>query len=220
MINTLNLFVFVLYSVLYSKNELFFQGQKLTAKEVELGNKLLVYVSCCLAGRGFPIGEVPKDSIQQVKYEMFKCLTNIHSKDADDNELPYPYLRTLIHFDTREFLNVVSLAFTEPEFTSELGLRQRQRLIDILLHIMVHNPGYSMHEIGSLYIFLARQLSRPGSGLQFEKELFNKIFEYLTTPNSEHQEERQQALLDILRADGLHEYSKDEILDLAKKAKL
>ncbi|KAK6630795.1 hypothetical protein RUM44_002964 [Polyplax serrata] len=195
-------------------------GGKLTAKEVELGNKLLVYVSCCLAGRGFPVGDVPKDSVQQVKYDMFKCLTNIHSKDADDSELPYPYLRTLIHFDTREFLNVVSLAFTEPEFTSEVGLRQRQRLIDILLNIMVYNPGCTMEEIGGLYIFLARQLSRPGSGLQVDKDLFGKIFEYLTTPDLEHQEERQQALLDILRTDGLQEYSKETILELATEAKL
>lgn len=173
-----------------------------------------------MAGRGYPIGEVPKDDVQQVKYEMFKCLTNLHSKDADDSELPYPYLRTLIHFDTREFLNVVSLAFTEPEFTSEVGLRQRQRLIDILLHIMVDHPGYSTHEVGALYTFLARQLSRPGSGLQVDKELFQKIFSYLVLPNSEHQEERQQALLELLRADELQYYSKSEILDLANKAKL
>lgn len=119
-------------------------GRELTGKEVELGNKLLVYVSCCLAGRGYPIGDVPRDSVQTVKYEMFKCLTSLHSKNSDDNELPYPYLRTLVHFDTREFLNVVSLAFTEPEFTSELGLRQRQRLVDILLQIMVHTPGFSV----------------------------------------------------------------------------
>jgi hypothetical protein len=46
-------------------------------------------------------------------------------------------LRALLHFDTREFLNVLALAFEEPEFTSELGLRQVQRLVDILLLVMV-----------------------------------------------------------------------------------
>jgi len=56
--------------------------------------------------------------------------------------MPYPYLRTLLHFDTREFLNVVALAFTEPEFTSELGLTQRQRLVDILLQIMLNSTGF------------------------------------------------------------------------------
>lgn len=123
---------------------IFVPAQEMTAKEIELGNKLLVYISFCLAGRGYPIGDVPKDSIQSVKYEIFKCLTSVHSKNADDNELPYPFLRTFVHFDTREFLNVVSLAFTEPEFTSELGLRQRQRLIDLLLQIMVNSPGFSV----------------------------------------------------------------------------
>jgi hypothetical protein len=46
-------------------------------------------------------------------------------------------LRAFLHFDTREFLNVLALAFEEPEFTSELGLKQVQRLVDILLLVMV-----------------------------------------------------------------------------------
>lgn len=52
--------------------------------------------------------------------------------------------RALLHFDTREFLNVLALAFEEPEFTSELGLRQRQRVVDILLLIMVHGDGFTV----------------------------------------------------------------------------
>lgn len=52
--------------------------------------------------------------------------------------------RALLQFDTREFLNVLALAFEEPEFTSELGLRQRQRIVDILLLIMVHGEGFTV----------------------------------------------------------------------------
>ncbi|KAL0270958.1 UNVERIFIED_CONTAM: hypothetical protein PYX00_008218 [Menopon gallinae] len=195
------------------------EGQEMTAKQIELGNKLLVYISFCLAGRGYPIGEVPKDSVQSVKYEVFKCLTSVHSKNADDNELPYPFLRTFVHFDTREFLNVVSLAFTEPEFTSELGLRQRQRLIDLLLQIMVNSPGFSENEIGAFFTFLARQLSKSSSDLQVDKQLFQKVFEYLTSPSMTHREERQQALLELLRADALQDYSKENVLNLASNAK-
>lgn len=54
----------------------------------------------------------------------------------------------MLHFDTREFLNVLALAFEEPEFTSELGLRQVQRLVDILLLVMVQQgDGFTVSTI-------------------------------------------------------------------------
>ena len=65
-----------------------------------------------------------------------RILTAQHSKDGTDNELPYPYLRELLKFDTRETLNVLSLAFMEREFSTELGFSQRQRIINILLDII------------------------------------------------------------------------------------
>ncbi len=38
----------------------------LSQKQVDMGNKLLVYISCCLAGRAFPHGDIPGDRIAQV----------------------------------------------------------------------------------------------------------------------------------------------------------
>jgi len=32
-------------------------GKQLTYDQVQLGNKILVYTSCCLAGRAYPLGE-------------------------------------------------------------------------------------------------------------------------------------------------------------------
>lgn len=55
-------------------------GKELTGKEVELGNKMLVYISCCLAGRGYPTGDVPKDNVQKVKHDIFSTLISIHTK--------------------------------------------------------------------------------------------------------------------------------------------
>lgn len=52
--------------------------------------------------------------------------------------------RVLLQFDTREFLNVLALAFEEPEFTSELGLRRRQLVVDILLQLVVKEEGFSV----------------------------------------------------------------------------
>ncbi len=40
--------------------------ESLGQRQVQLGNKILVYISCCLAGRAFPHGDIPADRIAQV----------------------------------------------------------------------------------------------------------------------------------------------------------
>lgn len=70
-------------------------------------------------------------------FQVLRCLTSIHSNNAAESELPYPYLRALLEFDTRETLNVISLAFQEKEFDGELGQSHRQRIVNILLDIMI-----------------------------------------------------------------------------------
>lgn len=101
-----------------------------------LGNYILVYISSCLAGRGYPMGEIDENMILTVKHEVLRCLTSVHSINSPDGELSYPYMRTLLQFDTRETLNVLSLAFEEKEFSGELGQSHRQRIVNILLEIM------------------------------------------------------------------------------------
>lgn len=46
-------------------------------------------------------------------------------------------MRALLQFDTRDTLNVLSLAFQEKEFSGELGQSHRQRIVNILLEIMM-----------------------------------------------------------------------------------
>jgi vacuolar protein sorting-associated protein 8 len=65
-----------------------------------------------------------------------RILTAQHSMNSTEDEKSYPYLRQLLKFDMRDTLNVLSLAFMEKEFNSELGLSQRQRIINILLEII------------------------------------------------------------------------------------
>ncbi|KAJ9588007.1 hypothetical protein L9F63_028180, partial [Diploptera punctata] len=68
-------------------------GKQLTDNHIALGNKLLVYISCCLAGRAYPLsGDIPAEDNQRVKHEVFKCITCLHSKNASDSEHSYPYL--------------------------------------------------------------------------------------------------------------------------------
>ncbi|CAN7990373.1 unnamed protein product [Ixodes hexagonus] len=194
-------------------------GKQLTDNQMMLGNKLLVYVSCCLAGRGYPHGDIDPLRVTSVKTEVFQCVTALHGADANDDSI-FPYLKALLHFSTREFLNVLALAFEEEEFTTESGLAQKQRVVDILLQIMVQSEGFSPTEVGALFTFLARQLARPDNTLIVNRLLFEQVLEYLTNPDDEtRMEERQQALLELLQAGGFVGIEDGRLLQLSERAK-
>ncbi|KAG7169921.1 Vacuolar protein sorting-associated protein 8-like [Homarus americanus] len=183
-------------------------GNALTDGQVMLGNKILVYVSCCLAGRAYPHGNIDPQELQQVKHEIFKCITSLHSKNAKATESSYPFLRTLLRFDTREFLNVLALAYEEAEFTSELGMQQRQRVVDILLQVMVEGQEFGPAQLGSLFTFIARQMSRQHGAIAINRQLFDQS----------HHEERQTALLELLQEGGLVHYEAVHLLEKARQA--
>jgi hypothetical protein len=80
-------------------------------------------------------------------------------------------------------------------------------------------------QVGSLFTFLARQLAKPWCSLHVERQLFEQVVEFLTTDSGSsctmgHHEERQQALLELIRAGGLSHYDQDRLLRLADKAAL
>uniref|UniRef100_A0A2L2YDL3 Vacuolar protein sorting-associated protein 8-like protein n=1 Tax=Parasteatoda tepidariorum TaxID=114398 RepID=A0A2L2YDL3_PARTP len=195
------------------------RGKQLTDDQIKLGNKLLVYISCCLAGRAYPCGNIPEGLASDVKYKVFQCVTSLHGKTGDDTEI-YPYLKTLLHFDTREFLNVLALAFQEPEFSTDVGLSQKQRLVDILLKIMVQSEGFLPTEIGALFTFLARQMAKQENIIIVNRLLFEQVLEHLTNPGDDTRiEERQQALMELIQAGGLAQVNEERVLVLAEKAK-
>lgn len=41
--------------------------------------------------------------------QVFEFLIRLHSADSSDEEEVFPFIRTLLHFDTREFLNVLAM---------------------------------------------------------------------------------------------------------------
>ena len=199
-----------------------------TDKAVNLGNKLLVYISCCLAGRAYPYGDIDNKQVAQVKYDVYTCLTSLKGrKPAVEGHVSYPYLRSLLNFDTQGFLNVISIAFEEPEFNTELGLCQKQRLVDILLQIMVKasSKDFSPSQVAHLFTFLARQMARDGGSAVFQisADLFDQVLDILTDNSPEalssslqEREEWQQALLDLLNSG--YEFNRDSIMERAKRA--
>ncbi|PVD38848.1 hypothetical protein C0Q70_01472 [Pomacea canaliculata] len=135
-------------------------------------------------------------------------------------EPAYPYLRTLLQFDTREFLNVLALAFEEAEFNKEEGIQKRQRVVDILLQIMVESIGFSPTQVGILFTFLARQMARHENTIFVNRILFEQVLEFLANPADESRhEERQQALMELIHAGGLAQFDEMRLLRLAENAK-
>lgn len=111
--------------------------------QVQLGNKILVYISCCLTGRGYPRGDISIDRVADVKDKVLRCVTVLHTPNHPDTEPAYPYLKTLLLFDTREFFNVLSFCFEDVE----LKLTEKQRIVDILLLLMVESVGFTPTQV-------------------------------------------------------------------------
>ncbi|GAB0099149.1 Vacuolar protein sorting-associated protein 8 homolog [Sergentomyia squamirostris] len=184
-----------------------------------LGHCLLVYISSCLAGHCYPNGELDPSKELIAKHEVLRCLTTIHSNGASDTELPYPYLRTLLKFDIRETLNVISLAFQEKEFSGELGASHRQRIVNILLEILT--PEYaSFMEIGCLFHFISQQIA--SNGLPHDDTMLESVVNYLQMPHNENSRqhfEREQAWLELLNANCLQNIPLHEMITMAKNSK-
>ncbi|XP_028835782.1 vacuolar protein sorting-associated protein 8 homolog isoform X2 [Denticeps clupeoides] len=194
------------------------EGRPLTDEQVVMGNKLLVYISCCLAGRAYPIGDIPEDLVPLVKNQVFEFLIRLHSAEASQDEEVYPYIHTLLHFDTREFLNVLALTFEDFK-NDKQALEYQQRIVDILLKVMVDNPDFTPSQVGCLFTFLARQLAKPDNSLFVNRKLFDQVLEYLSSPDDDSRHtERQQVLLELLQVGGVVQFDETRLLSLAEKA--
>ncbi|XP_043667984.1 vacuolar protein sorting-associated protein 8 homolog isoform X2 [Vespula pensylvanica] len=203
--------------------------ESLSRDILQLGNALLVYASCCLAGRGFPRDTLPEVMSQRAKTDILRALLSQHSSLANDAERQYPYLRTLLRFDAKGFLDVIAIAFQEPEFTSEMGLRQRQRLIDILLSIVLPstpltpmNSDYITDEQRSLVlIFIVNEAA--GDTINLEPNMLIRIVEVLCDCSSvitsrDLKSEKENAVLGLLNSKKLRNISDTTLLNLAQKA--
>uniref|UniRef100_A0A2I2Z6D4 Vacuolar protein sorting-associated protein 8 homolog n=1 Tax=Gorilla gorilla gorilla TaxID=9595 RepID=A0A2I2Z6D4_GORGO len=193
-------------------------GKTLTDEQVVMGNKLLVYISCCLAGRAYPLGDIPEDLVPLVKNQVFEFLIRLHSAEASPEEEVYPYIRTLLHFDTREFLNVLALTFEDFK-NDKQAVEYQQRIVDILLKVMVENSDFTPSQVGCLFTFLARQLAKPDNTLFVNRTLFDQVLEFLCSPDDDSRHsERQQVLLELLQAGGIVQFEESRLIRMAEKA--
>jgi hypothetical protein len=101
------------------------KGKQLTDNEINLGNKLLTYISSCLTGRTYPNkGYIPNEKKSHIVKESLARITKFRNDNSfesttsasgsyNPNQVNYPYLRTFLGFDTTAFLNVLSIAFED-----------------------------------------------------------------------------------------------------------
>uniref|UniRef100_A0A8B9ICG7 Vacuolar protein sorting-associated protein 8 homolog n=1 Tax=Anser brachyrhynchus TaxID=132585 RepID=A0A8B9ICG7_9AVES len=187
-------------------------------EQVVMGNKLLVYISCCLAGRAYPLGDIPEDLVPLVKNQVFEFLIRLHSAEGSVDEEVYPHVRTLLHFDTREFLNVLALTFEDFK-NDKQAVEYQQRIVDILLKVMVENSDFTPSQVGCLFTFLARQLAKPNNTLFVNRTLFDQVLEFLCSPDDDSRHsERQQVLLELLQAGGIVQFEESRLIQMAEKA--
>ncbi|XP_064186858.1 vacuolar protein sorting-associated protein 8 homolog isoform X2 [Anguilla rostrata] len=185
-------------------------------EQTTVGNKILVYISCCLTGQAYPFGVIPDNMVQTVKSQVFTCLTSIQVKGIEASKEPYPFIRTLLQYNTREFLNVLALAFEDLE-QDEQAIEFHQRMIDILLQVMLESTDFSPSQIGSLFTFLARQLAKAEDNLFVNRQLFHQALDFLCNPEDTTQHaERQQALLELLQAGGAAYFEEHKLLSMAE----
>ncbi|CAG9859597.1 unnamed protein product [Phyllotreta striolata] len=192
----------------------------LTPNNHKLGNILLVYVSSCLAGLGYPTGNIPPEEVPRVKHDVLRCLETTHSINYPPDEPTYPYLRALLKYNTRECLNVVELAFSQPEFSGEMGLLQRQRLVQILLQIV--KPGdFSDSQVINLACFVSRLV--VSNNITLDNHVLDSAIKSLTETSDSislrDRTEREQAWLDLLNLNKMNHLKTSHLLALALESK-
>ncbi|VDO69797.1 unnamed protein product [Heligmosomoides polygyrus] len=135
----------------------FASNEMMSDSEVERGNRLLLYLHCCLAGHTYPYGSLPPEQLSTVPLQVYRCITSLKGKDGSSSGDSYPYLRLLLLFDAQQFTHVIRTCADAPVFQSEGRL---QRLIENIgrLSIELRNEAALVH-----FLLLTSQLvDTPG----------------------------------------------------------
>eukprot|EP01135_Chromosphaera_perkinsii_P011712 Nk52_evm35s2474 gene=Nk52_evmTU35s2474 len=128
-----------------------------------IGYKLFLYIYYSLSGRAFPSGFIDEKDILTVKAEVYNFIFD-RSTASDTDEWCYPNLTSLLDFDTKEFLRVLSLVFDDDALEAKFSVSSlraygivnippipdRQLIVDILLDVNC-SPGTRNTPCASAY---------------------------------------------------------------------
>ncbi|PAV62696.1 hypothetical protein WR25_20424 [Diploscapter pachys] len=134
----------------------FASNDVLSDSQVEQGNRLLLYLHCCLAGRAYPFGALSKELIASVPLETYRCMTSLHGKNGSSTSIKYPYLRVLLHFDAQQFFHVIFTCSDAELLQADFRLQQ---LLEILGNLVceLRHPSALVH-----LLLLISQLTDAG----------------------------------------------------------
>lgn len=130
----LNDYISPLESMLAEMGE-FAHREMFSDSEQILGNKVLVYLNCCLSGMAYPFGLLDENNRKRVPLETFRCISSLKGNDQLESEEQYPYLKLLLHYDPQQFLNVVSTCADAELFQLDNRL---QRFVDTIGQVCVN----------------------------------------------------------------------------------
>ncbi|KAL1132103.1 hypothetical protein AAG570_010061, partial [Ranatra chinensis] len=170
-----------------------------------LGNLLLVYIASSLGGQqgNTPTSQhVPKSHTKScMKRNMLPLL-----------KISLFVFRTLLEFDTHEFLNALAIAFSD----SALTLQMRQRLVDILIQVMTEGETFKCTQIAWLLCVL--NSDSVGRGLRIDPQLVETALQRTVKENDIPRSEREEALLNLMGARALADFPNEQLLEMAEEA--
>uniref|UniRef100_A0A915CMM3 Vacuolar protein sorting-associated protein 8 central domain-containing protein n=1 Tax=Ditylenchus dipsaci TaxID=166011 RepID=A0A915CMM3_9BILA len=193
---------------MFANLQRFVNKEVLSDCEIVQGNKLLLYLNCCLAGRAYPFGYLPENLCELVPMETYKFLIQLRPKSASSlqsnaelaSDCSFPNLRLLLKFDARQFLNVICTCGDAPLFANSDG--RLKRLVDILVGIVESANEGELNELGCMLLpFITTLLQK--SAIPKDIHLFMQLIQYVLT----------HPIVDLLRS--VPEIDHDQILQLA-----
>jgi len=154
-----------------------------------IGNQALVFIQTILVGDIYPFGgRLSSDLAHFARNQIVDFLSYLHPRHTGG--LLYTNLRTLLHFNTRDFFNLLTMAFDNEEFLHDVDTVKRRAFCDILLRVMVDDVQFSSHQISILFNFLSRQLAKAGQqhifvqGMLFEQVKFDNVCDLRVTSDN------------------------------------
>uniref|UniRef100_A0A914MEX0 Vacuolar protein sorting-associated protein 8 central domain-containing protein n=1 Tax=Meloidogyne incognita TaxID=6306 RepID=A0A914MEX0_MELIC len=200
------------------------------------GNKLLLYLSCCLVGRAYPHGDLPDENLAlTVPLETYKFIVQLRSSFSTSsrssspqnistkfNELQsFPHLNILLKFDALQFFNVISTCADAPVFAKCEG--RLKRLVDMLISKCVEEEDEEnedidlINELGPLLITFINGLLQKGAipkDVYLFTELIERVFLRRAFPSLRVQKVVEQSAVELLRL--VPEIDLDKILEIAQ----
>ncbi|CAK5073635.1 unnamed protein product [Meloidogyne enterolobii] len=207
----------------------FVHKQVLSDHEIVQGNKLLLYLSCCLVGRAYPHGDLPDENLALTFIVQLRSSFSTSSRSSSPQNISpkfnefqsFPHLNILLKFDALQFFNVISTCADAPVFAKCEG--RLKRLVDMLISKCVEEDDEEnedidlINELGPLLITFINGLLQKGAipkDIYLFTKLIERVFLRRAFPSLRVQKVAEQSAVELLRL--VPEIDLDKVLEIAQ----